>query len=295
MLGEFIFFFLPFSLFIQQKHTTVISACSCKLTTTHLNLTRYVILNSIFSVHGGCLHYAKRTKKDGYVPIGFVNLREQKCIITREEGRKISIFVGGGTKVFTTKSVSKISGKYGQSTSFRKLRKNNLGSHRELVFRAPSEGIADLWCAWMKSAAMCGKGGEKNVAVIQGRKSVDNLMGEDWHLFARLPGMVVGRASANRLQDFQEDLTRIATQNQRQIEEIRQSLDIDWINIALEHDSSDEEDEEMGDQDDKKMNYPISPISFETETVQNVPCDGKSDSSSGYDCDSGEESSLVAL
>jgi hypothetical protein len=223
-------------------------------------------------------------------------LRQQKCIITREEGRKITICVRDGAKLITSKSIGKISGKLGQSKSYRKLRKNDSGSHRVLTFRAPSEGIADLWSAWMKSAAMCGEGGEKNVAVIEGKKSVDALLDEDWQVLVPLPGMVAGRASASRLQGFQEDLTRIASHNKKRIEEMRQDQSIDIANIALRVDTSGEEGEEgEGEDAVSGMNYPFSPISFETGAAQNEASGDDSGSSSGYDCDSGDESSLLAL
>lgn len=226
------------------------------------------------SISGGCLHYAKKTEKNRYISLGHINLRKQKCTISREEGRKISICVRDGGKLLTKKSSANL-GNHSGRFSFRNKEKKT-GSHSMLVFRAPSEGVADLWSAWMEAAATHGNGGAEDTGIVHRELEVKHDRNENWQMLVRLPGIVGARRSGKCVQQFQEALALIAAQNAKRIKEETSHLS--------GHSES---------RDHAKADYPSSPIFIDADQtdVETVA----SSSNSEYDCDSGEESSIIAL
>ena len=149
--------------------TSHIDALMRMHTHTHTHTLRY-------SIVGGCLHYAKRDKKKRFVSIGFVSLYTQDIVITREDGRIITLHRRNGSPIVTRKDPEGS----GRPTASR--------GHATLAFRAPTESTADIWCAWIESATSHGSGGEEGIGVdvSTGRRVAPGRY-DPWKLSVFLP------------------------------------------------------------------------------------------------------------
>lgn len=192
-----------------------------------------------------------------------MNLRKQDCIITREEGRKIRISRRNGEKVLTQKELKMDSRKNG----------SEVGSHKVLMLRAPSEGVADLWCAWLKSAAHCGVGGEE-------MDSINSHLFEDWRLDVPLPKNIHEVATKNRVESMVASLKKITRVNKKQVEEMRK---FHVKSIQSSH-------QNISEKFSEDLDYPASPIVLSNGRSLSS---SSSSTSSNYDCDSDCDSDFV--
>ena len=195
-----------------------------------------------------------------------MNLRQQGCIVEREEGRKICISRRDGKKVETQKE--------------RKIKtsanSSELGSHKVLMLRAPTEGVADLWCAWIKSAALCGVGGEEI-------KSVDSNLFEDWQLIVPIPKNVIQSCSNSRIESLVDNINQITRENKKHVKEMKFGLHVEPTPVSVP------KAQNSNRNSSENRRYPASPIDL--SNVETLHTD--SSSSSDYDCDSDVENSVT--